>query len=174
MSDTAVLQTTKERRIYYLFRTSVVLKGLHALLELVGGALLLIVSPAFIYLPQIIAKLTQEELTEDPNDLVANFFLQAAHQLSISSELFAAMYLLSHGIIKIILVVALLKNKLWAYPWSIAVLGIFIAYQLYRFTHTHSLWLIALSVFDVVVLYLIWREYLIVKNHLQRAVSLNM
>ena len=168
MQDAVTQQTPQERRIYNLFRISVFLKGAHALLELVGGALLLMVSPAFIFLPQIIANLTQEELTEDPNDLIANFFLQTAHQLSISSELFAAMYLLSHGIIKIILVVALLKNKSWAYPWSIAVLSIFIAYQLYRFTHTHSFWLIALSVFDVVVLYLIWREYRIVKSHLQR------
>ena len=31
-----------------------------------------------------------------------------------------------------ILVAALLKNQLWAYPWTIAFLGIFIAYQLYR------------------------------------------
>lgn len=166
MSNTVVPQTPQERRIYYLFRTSVILKGIHALLELVGGALLLVVSPTFIFLPQIIANLTHEELTEDPNDLIANLLLQTAHQLSISSELFAAMYLLSHGIVKTILVAGLLRNKLWAYPWSIAVLGIFILYQLYRFMHTHSLWLIALSVFDVVVLYLIWREYKIVKKHL--------
>lgn len=158
-------QTPQERRIHELFRISVFLKGGHALLELVGGALLLIVPPAFTYVPRIIAKLTQEELIEDPNDLVANFFVETAHQLSISSELFAAVYLLSHGIIKLFLVGALLKEKTWAYPWSLAILGIFILYQLYRFTNTHSPWLIALSIFDIMVIYLIWKEYRIVRNN---------
>ncbi len=131
--------------------------------------MLLIVPPAFTYLPRIIAKLTQEELTEDPNDFVATFLVQSANQLSISSELFAAAYLLSHGIIKLFLVSALLRNKLWAYPWSLGVLGVFILYQLYRFAHTHSSWLIALSIFDILVIYLIGKEYRIVRNHLTTA-----
>ena len=157
----------QERRIYRLFRITVLLKGAHAVIELITGTLLLVVSPAFVLLPPLVTLLTQEELTEDPSDIVANFLLQTAHQLSLSSELFAAMYLLSHGVIKIVLVAALLRNKLWAYPWSIGVLGIFILYQIYRFTHTHSPWLIVLSIFDVFVVYLIWREYKIVQRHLR-------
>jgi uncharacterized membrane protein len=34
-----------------------------------------------------------------------------------------AVYLLAHGLVKVILVAALLKNQLWAYPWTIAFLG---------------------------------------------------
>jgi uncharacterized membrane protein len=34
--------------------------------------------------------------------------------------------------VKVVLVVALLLNKLWAYPRSIVVLLVFICYQLYR------------------------------------------
>ena len=34
--------------------------------------------------------------------------------------------------VKVVLVVALLLNKLWAYPWMIVVLLMFIGYQLYR------------------------------------------
>lgn len=158
----------QEQHIHRLFRISILLKGAHALLELVTGTLLLIVSPAFVLLQPLVTLLTEEELTEDPDDIVANFLLESAHHLSLNSELFAALYLLSHGIVKIILVSALLKNKLRAYPWSIAVLGIFILYQLYRFTHTHSPWLIALSIFDVFVVYLIWREYRIVRKSIDR------
>ena len=36
--------------------------------------------------------------------------------------LFGAVYLLTHGLVKVVLVVALLLNKLWAYPWMIGVL----------------------------------------------------
>ena len=64
------------------------------------------------------------------------------------------------------LVIALLKNRLWAYPVSLAVLGLFVVYQLYRFSHTHGVGLILLSAFDVVVLGLIWHEYRLVRRHL--------
>lgn len=145
-----------------LFRVSVALKGMNAALEIVGGVALATVSPAFIL--HMVALLTQDELTEDPRDFVANYFLRAASHISLGSQLFAAIYLLSHGVIKIGLVWALLKYRLWAYPLSIAVFGVFIAYQLYRFTFTHELGLIALSVFDLVVICLIYLEYRALKR----------
>jgi uncharacterized membrane protein len=136
---------------------SVVLKGLNAALEIVGGVAVLAVSPAFIL--HIVALLTQDELTEDPRDFVANYLLSAANHMSLGGQLFAAIYLLSHGVIKLGLVWALLKYKLWAYPLSIAVFGAFIVYQLYRFTFTHRPGLIALSAFDLLVISLICFEY---------------
>jgi uncharacterized membrane protein len=42
---------------------------------------------------------------------------------------------------------------------TIAVFSAFSGYQLYRFTHTHSLALILFTVFDVLIIYLTWREY---------------
>jgi uncharacterized membrane protein len=33
-------------------------------------------------------------------------------------------------------VAALLKNQLWAYPWMIGFLGVFIGYQLYRLRYS--------------------------------------
>ena len=50
-------------------------------------------------------------------------------------------------------------NKLWAYPCMITVLLIFIGYQLYRIVLQPSLGLIALTVFDAVIVVLTWREY---------------
>jgi uncharacterized membrane protein len=139
------------------FRISVLLKGLNAVLEIVGGLTLFGVSPAFIL--RTVALLTQDELAEDPRDFVANYFLHAASHLSLGGQRFAAIYLLGHGVVKIGLVWALLKQKLWAYPLSIIVFGAFIVYQLYRYTFTHGLGLIALSVFDLVVIWLIYLEY---------------
>ncbi len=60
---------------------------------------------------------------------------------------------------KLLLVVALLRGELWAYPIAVVVFAGFILYQLYRFTLTHGLGLIALSLFDAVVIWLIWLEY---------------
>jgi uncharacterized membrane protein len=60
---------------------------------------------------------------------------------------------------KVVLVVALLLNKLRAYPWIIVVLLSFIAYQLYRIVLNPTAGLIGLTVFDAVIVALTWREY---------------
>src|SRR5262249_3023398 len=71
-----------------------------------------------------------------------------------------AVYLLSHGIAKVVLVALVLRDKLWAYPWLIALLLAFIAYQLYRITVVHfSIGLTLLSIFDAFLVWLTWREY---------------
>jgi uncharacterized membrane protein len=60
----------------------------------------------------------------------------------------------------------LLKNKLSAYPASLIALGLFVLYQLYRFSYTHAAGLIVLTVFDLLVMSLIWHEYRLVGRHL--------
>ncbi len=141
----------------FLFRVSVLLKGVDALLEIAGGIALWVVSPSLIL--RLTALLTQDEIAEDPRDLVANYLRHSASHLSVSGEHFMAIYLLAHGVVKMFAVVALLRNKLWGYPLSIAVFGGFIGYQIYRFTLTHGMGLIALTAFDVIVVGLIWLEY---------------
>jgi uncharacterized membrane protein len=127
-----------------IFDTSLILKGLDGVLELVGGVLLLLVSPK--QLTSIITLLTQHELSQDPKDFIATHLLTYTHTLTASVTLFAAAYLLVHGIVKIVLVVALLKEQLWAYPWMIGFLMIFILYQIYRLILHVSVGLIALTV----------------------------
>src|SRR5438105_2308449 len=122
----------QEKRIELFFRISVLLKGAQSLLEIIGGLLLFVITPDLAR--KFVVWITQDELLEDSHDLIANYLLQFSAELSISSITFGALYLLNHGLVKIVLVVALLKNKLWAYPWSLAVLAVFILYQMYRFT----------------------------------------
>jgi uncharacterized membrane protein len=153
-----------ERRIHRIFEISILLKGAHALIECIGGLLLAFVSTSAI--PRLVNALTQEELVEDPGDFVATHLLSLAHNYTVGTQHFYAFYLLSHGVIKMALVVGLLRNKLWAYPASLVVLGVFIVYQLYRFSYTGGLGLIVLTVFDVLVMGLIWHEYRLVRYHL--------
>lgn len=63
------------------------------------------------------------------------YLLQTAHSFSLDTQKFASMYLLSHGIIKALLIAGLLRQKLWYYPAAIIVFVSFILYQLHRFTH---------------------------------------
>jgi uncharacterized membrane protein len=140
-----------------LFEVGIILKGLDGILESIGGLLLLAITPATIN--RLAAKLTQHELSEDPKDFIANHLLGYTHGLTGSAVTFAAVYLLLHGITKIVLVAALLRNQIWAYPWMLAFLLIFIGYQLYRLVLSPAFGLSALTIFDAFIAWLTWREW---------------
>jgi uncharacterized membrane protein len=153
-----------EHRIRQIFQISVVLKGAHAAIECIGGMALALISTTTIV--SWVSALTQDELIENPNDFLATHLLAWAQGFSVETKHFYAFYLLSHGLVKLLLVVGLLRNKLWSYPASLAILGLFIIYQLYRFSYTPGMGLILLTVFDVLVMGLIWHEYNLIRRHL--------
>lgn len=155
--ERAIATQSEERRIHQAFEVSVLLKGLHALIECIGGMVLYFISTQTIV--HWVGLFTQNELSEDPRDFVATHLVQAAQHLSMSTQDFYAFYLLSHGLVNLFLVIFLLKEKMWAYPLSLAVLGLFIAYQFYRYSHTHGVGLILLTGFDLIVMWLIWHEW---------------
>ena len=156
-----------ERIIHRVFEVSILLKALHALVECAGGIALYAVSSDTIV--SLVRAMTQSELVEDPNDYVATHLLSMAQDMSISSKSFYAFYLLSHGLVKLALAVGLLANRLWAYPATLAALVLFIIYQVYRYSYTHALGLIILTVFDIFVLWLVWHEYRLVRHLRQTA-----
>lgn len=140
------------------FRIGLILKGLDGILEVAGGILLLFLSPHAIQ--HLVRTLTAHELSQDPHDLIARYLLHTTAHLNTSVTVFGAIYLLTHGIAKIVLVALVLKDKLWAYPWLIVLLLAFIAYQLYRITAVHfSIGLTLLTIFDAALVWLTWREY---------------
>jgi uncharacterized membrane protein len=153
-----------EHRIHQFFQLSLVLKGAHALVECAGGVLLWVISTKTIV--GWVNWLSMQELIEDPHDFVATHLLEMAQHFTVGTKNFYTYYLVSHGLVKIVLIAGLLMEKLWAYPASLVVLGLFILYQVYRFSYTHSLGLVALTLFDLLVLVLIWHEYRLVRRHL--------
>jgi uncharacterized membrane protein len=133
------------------------------LIECAGGILLYLVTTDTI--ASWVNMLTQEELIEDPNDFIAGHLSRMAAGFSFASKEFYAFYLLSHGLIKLLLVIGLLRGKLWSYPASLVALGAFMAYQIYRYSYTHSPGLLVLTVFDAAVMWLIWQEWRGVRRH---------
>ncbi len=140
-----------------LFRVGISLKLLDGVIETIGGIALWIIGPDSII--NWVFRITQEEINEERNNFVSTHLRQAAAHISLAGEHFIAVYLFLHGAVKIVVVLALFRNKLWAYPLSFVVFGGFVVYQVYRFTHTHAVGLILLSVFDLGILWLIWLEY---------------
>ena len=145
------------KRLDRVFRISVTLKALDGALEIIGGLLLLVLSPSEINL--LARTLTQHELSQDPHDFIARHLLQATSGLTHGTTIYAGIYLLSHGLAKVVVIVAVLRDQLWAYPAMIALLGAFIAYQLYRIALDPTIGLALLTIFDAFVVWLTWREY---------------
>ena len=150
-------QQAREKYIHLVFDISLWIKGVFALSEIIAGVAAYFVSQQFLL--GIVQWVTADEFAEDPHDLISNFLLHSVQNLSIGAQDFAAIYLLAHGIIKLWLIVGLLRKKLWYYPVAIVVFGLFIVYQLYRYTFTHSVLLLLITVLDLIVIGLTWHEY---------------
>jgi uncharacterized membrane protein len=161
MNDTTVehVPPTKEPRKDALdktFNIALILKGLDGLLELVGGVLLLIISPDSIN--RFAQYLTQHELSEDPHDFFVHHLLHLTGNLH-NTQTFGAVYLLTHGLVKIVIVVGLLRREHWAYYVAFVFLGGFVIYQVYRLTYAPSIGLALLTVFDLFIIWLTWRDF---------------
>lgn len=154
----------QEERIHEIFQASILLKGAHAIVECFGGITLAFLSTGAI--TDFVDRFAIDELTERHHDQLALHLTHWMEGFSHQSKMFYAFYLLSHGIVKILLVIGLLREKLWAYPSSLGAIGLFILYQLYRFAYTHGIGLILLTIFDLIVLGLVWHEYQLVRRHL--------
>lgn len=154
--------TQPRSKVHVAFEIGVILKGINGLLELIGGLILLLVPPGAIQ--KLVARLTENEIIADPHDFIATHLRAAVAPLSSSARFYAAVFLLSHGLIKALLVYALVRDKLWAFPTAIVVFGAFGVYQMYRYAITPSGWLIVLTVLDVAVILLTLAEWRRVKR----------
>jgi uncharacterized membrane protein len=143
--------------IHELFDLGILIKAFFGFFEILGGVLLAVSGQLVIN--NFIINLAQQEIADDPNDLIANFLINSANNFYYNAHLFAIIYLVLHGAINIFLAVALFKNKIWAYSWAIAGFSVFIIYQVYRYFHTHSFTFLLLTLFDVFIVFIIWLEY---------------
>ena len=144
-------------KVHRLFQAAVIVKGIDGILEFIGGMLLLFVHPST--LNRLVVAFTQHELAEEPDDRLVVTLRHLAESFSVETRHFASAYLIGHGVLKVFLALSLLRERLWAFPLALSVLAIFVAYQLTRFGHTRSTILLVLTVLDLIVMVLIWREY---------------
>lgn len=151
------VSVAREKILDLVFLIGVVVKGLDGLIELVGGAILLFVTPAQIL--GLTEQLFAHELAEDPDDPIANLLLHSIAHLDQGSTLFLAAYLLVHGVVKIAVVIALLIGSRRIYPWAMLVLIGFLIFQLYELVTAPSIGVAVLTVLDAVIIWLTWREW---------------
>lgn len=140
-----------------VFEGGLIIKGVLAAGEFFSGLLLLFVSPTAIH--RFLAFITQQRLSENPHDKLAHFVLHSADSLNVSNKGFVVAYLWVLAAIKLTAVIGILRGILWVYPFALVTLGLIMLFQVYTIAVDASFGLIVLTVFDVCVLAMIWREY---------------
>ena len=142
--------------MHRIFEAGVFIKLFHAGIELVASVFIFFKAMSF---QAFLMDVSSAELREDPNDFLANFIFQKSTHISHASRDVAAFYLFAAALLNIILAIGLLRHKKAMFPISVALLGLFAAFQMYFFFRTFSPWLLVLSAYDLVFIYLVYREY---------------
>ena len=140
------------------FAIGIGLKALDAIVELVGGLFVLVGGKD--YLQALVHRMLGPELGEGANGFVVARLLHWSAHLQHGTVLFAAIYLLVHGVAKLVVVAELLRGKLWAYPGLIILITLFVLYQVFHMVTTGlTLAYLVLTVFDLVIIALTAAEY---------------
>lgn len=151
-----------KRNLHASFHIGLLLKGLFDIGEVLSGILLVFITPE--RMSKLISLISKNELLEDPTDLVMNYLVSFSHVFSISMQHFTSFYLLSHGAVKILILILLWKKMLWAYPISCLMFMVFIVIQMQRFIQTYSIMLLVLTLIDIVMIILTIFEYRNIKS----------
>ena len=150
----------EEKTIYELFQFSLWIKVFGSVGEMVGGIFIAFIPSAFVLNTALL--LAQGE--SDSDDFLSRGLLSAAHSFAISNNAFIGAYLFVRGLVQFLLVIALFRNKLWAYPLLILVLLILVITQVYDIYLSHSIATGVITVVDIVTIYLVWHEYQVVRK----------
>jgi len=140
-----------------VFDTAIVLKGINGILEFAGGIFLFFISSSFI--SRTVGRIFSHELGDDPRDFLANYFVNIAQNLTLSTKEFIAVYIFIHGIINLFLFTTVINKKYWAYPVALVILMIMMIYQIFRLTHRYTWTLAIITLVDLIFIYLMYDQY---------------
>lgn len=137
------------------FYGGLILQGANALAEFIAGLVMLIVGHE--WLNTLVLQIALPELKEDPDDPLMNYLI--IHGLNNSSFHSLAVFMLFHGLAKLIIIWLLWKNKMWAYPLAFVAFGIFITYEAHSFWQSQSLIMLLIVVLDLAIIAVIALKY---------------
>lgn len=142
----------------WAYDIGVTVKGFDGVMELLTG-LLLWVAPGLLHgVLQLLLGEAQERHTQLARFAAENIARIDA-DLTRSGLVVVIVFLIAHGVVKIALVIALFKQWRWAYPWAIAVLGMFLLYQVYVFVKHPAPIMALFSLLDALIVWLVYKEY---------------
>ncbi|MDR3547687.1 MAG: DUF2127 domain-containing protein [Candidatus Pacebacteria bacterium] len=149
-----------EKTIYELFEISIWVKAVGAFGEVLGGIAIALIPSSYVLHTALL--LSQGNLDADADDLIIKGITAAAHAFAVSNNWLVGIYFFMRGFVQLLLVYALFKNKLWAYPAMLLLLVLFVCTQAYQIYLSQSIATMLITVIDIVTIYLVWHEYRVV------------
>ena len=152
----------KEELLDVSFNTMLLGKSIFAFVEFISGLLL-------IFVPLDLIKATIHHLALSISlSPFSTMITNAGERLTNDATLFAIVYLLLHGALKLVTLALLWKKILWSYPLSILLLVGFILYQIFEFFNHGSISMLVLCAVDVLMIILTLLEYRKLKAHISK------
>jgi len=151
-----------ERDYHELFRIGILIKAADGIIEAVAGAFIYFAN--YTTVNAVLFSVFHDEIAESPHDLFWGYLISEWHRFLLSSHAFWGLLFMAHGIVKLALSIALLKNQLWAYPTAAAVFTLFVGYEIYSLLNQPSIFLFLITIFDAAVVALILHEYKNIKK----------
>ena len=157
-SEMKKLRHKQRTLLDWVYDIGVGIKGIDGAVELFAGVLLWVAPGVLHATLQLLLGEAQERHTHLARFVVENIARIDA-DLAKGGLTVVIIFLLLHGVVKVALVVALFKQWRWAYPWAIAVLGMFLAYQVYVFVKHPTPAMALFSLLDAIIIWLVYKEY---------------
>ena len=155
----------KEELLDVSFNAMLLGKSIFAFVEYLSGLLL-------IYIPLDLIKSTIQHLAASIAFApLSSMITNAGERVTSDATLFAVIYLLLHGALKLVTLALLWRKILWSYPLSIVLLLGFITYQMFEFFNHGAIPMLALCVDDLVMITLTLLEYRKLKAQLSKGQS---
>lgn len=141
-----------------VYKIGVGLKGFDGLVELLTGITLWI-SPSLVH--TILSAIASEfgERQGGVFQFIAVNIARVDSDLAHSGIVFLVLFLITHGLVKLVLVYCLLREIIKAYPAALTILVLFLVYQLYILVVQPSIGMVLFTILDAVIIWLVWGEY---------------
>jgi uncharacterized membrane protein len=137
-----------------LFRLGMIVKGVDSLFEVAGGILLTMPTK----LARYILVISQHEAFRH-HMVLSGRLDKIADSVSEHASMFEAVYLMVHGLSKVVLIAAIVAHKRWGYLGFMIVLSLFTLIEMVRAVTAREVFTGVFGVFDLFVVGLIYKEY---------------
>jgi uncharacterized membrane protein len=141
------------------YKIGVGVKGLDGLAELIAGVALLI-SPGLVHTILSAVVTHAHKHTGHTYHFIGEYIGRLDNDLAKSGLVFLIVFLIGHGVVKLVLVYCLLRRIIWAYPYALGVLVLFLVYQIYvlvRDPLSLGMWLF--TILDIAIIWLVYGEW---------------
>lgn len=141
-----------------IYKIGVAIKGIDGLIEF-GAGVALLISPHLVHVVLGGVAAEMGEHHAHVFQFIAEYVGRLDDNLAKSGLAFLIIFLISHGLVKLVLVYCLLREYVRVYPYALVILIGFLVYQLYVLIAAPTIGMGIFTLLDIIIIYLVWGEW---------------